>query len=215
MGWSDLVAYLPELGLRLRRRAAHLTHRIYWDLRDALSVSERHAEPGAPRLRVLFVCHGNICRSPLAAATLRDKLTRVGLEALVGVDSAGTSAGNVGKRPHWKARTCARRHGLTISERRSREFIQLDFERFDHILVMDEANRRDVLRLARDAGDMGRVRLLLEATGGGEIPDPIEGPASEVEAAFRLIDIACARLAAEMALALERYQVTGAPLDPG
>lgn len=183
---------------KLRRRVTHVIHRLYWDVRDALVSGPPQEDPSAGRVRVLFVCFGNSCRSPVAEVLLRGKLARAGLASRFTVDSAGTSWWNVGRRPHWRARAWVCRQGLTIAHRRARRFSPSDFQRFDHIFVMEERNRRDVLTMAAGPGDAGRVRLLQEACGGGDIPDPVDGDAADFERVFRQIDQACEKLATDL-----------------
>ena len=183
----------------MRRRAAQFGPRLYWELRDRLSRPERVLESQVVKFRVLFVCFGNICRSPLAEEIFRQKVARVGLGRLVAVDSAGTSADNIGKRPFWQARACAARHGLTLGHPRARLFTPADFRSFDRILVMDQHNRDEVLRLAPAPGNATHVHLLLEFAGGGEIRDPMGGEAADFERVFHQIEAACEALVAHVA----------------
>jgi protein-tyrosine phosphatase len=147
-----------------------------------------------PDVRVLFVCYGNTCRSPLAEGIFRAKLADAGLYGRIGVDSAGTNAGDPGAPPHWRARHVARRHGVNIGDLRGRRFGAADFERFDRIVVLDLHNRGHVLGLARDEGDRAKVRLLADA----DVPDPVYGGAEDYERAYSLIDEACDRLLDEL-----------------
>jgi protein-tyrosine phosphatase len=148
------------------------------------------APAAAPDLAVLVVCHGNLCRSPIAEAALRRQLELVGLADRVAVASAGTAA-VPGRGPDWRARACARRHGERIREQRSRRFSVLDFDTFDLIVAMDERNLRDLRSLGRDQRDRRRVRLLLD---GAEVPDPAEGRPEDFERAYRAIQRGCAAL---------------------
>lgn len=191
MAWREWTRCVSHLWDTLRPRLTDLGHRVYWDLRDMFSRPQVIPESEAVRFRVLFVCFGNICRSPLAEEILRQKVAREGLAGLVRVDSAGTSAWNIGRRPHWKARACAVRHGLAIHHHRARLFTPLDFDRFDRILVMDRQNQVDVLELAPGSPATTRVHLLLDFAGGGEIPDPINGPPADFDSVFHQIDAAC------------------------
>lgn len=143
-------------------------------------------------VRVLFVCYGNTCRSPLAEGVFRSKVDRAGLASLVVVDSAGTSPPSEGGAPHELSRAVAKRHDIDIDDLRSRRFMPSDFERFDRIVVMDEMNRREVLARARSESDRTKVRLLRGTD--GDVADPIFGGEEEYERAFREIDHACDEL---------------------
>jgi protein-tyrosine phosphatase len=149
-----------------------------------------------PDVRVLFVCYGNTCRSPLAEGVFRRKVELAGLADRVTVDSAGTSPPGEGGAPHPLSRAVARRNEVEIDHLRSRLFVAADFERFDRIVVMDSMNRRDVLAQARNEQDRAKVRLLRD--GDGEIADPIFGGEDEYEQAFAQIDEACELLLADV-----------------
>jgi protein-tyrosine phosphatase len=150
--------------------------------------------PARPAWRILFVCFGNICRSPLAEGILRSKLEAAELTDLVLVDSAGTSAYNVGRPPDWRARWCARRHGLSIGSLRARQMSVTDFERFDEILVMDRVVLHDVRALAPAEEDRARVMLLMEYARGGDIADPVNGTLADFQRTYEALDIACEAL---------------------
>lgn len=144
-------------------------------------------------MRILFVCLGNICRSPTAEAAVREALDEAGLADLVEVDSAGTGSWHIGDPPDQRMTAAAARDGLVLAGA-ARQFRPEDFERFDLICVMDRANLRDVLAQARDDRDREKVRLFRrfdpEATG-DEVPDPYFGG----EAGFRRV-VAITRAAA-------------------
>ncbi|WP_372867951.1 low molecular weight protein-tyrosine-phosphatase, partial [Pseudomonas sp.] len=98
-------------------------------------------------MRILFVCLGNICRSPTAEAVLRHKLRELGLEAAVEVDSAGTGDWHVGKPPDSRTRQAAQLRGYDLSALRGRQVSVIDFSRFDLILAMDNSNLEHLQRL--------------------------------------------------------------------
>jgi protein-tyrosine phosphatase len=158
--------------------------------------------PGDPELRVLFVCYGNSCRSPLAEGIFRAKLADEGLYGRVSVDSAGTDAGDPGAPPHWRARGVARRRGLNIGDLRARRFDAADFDRFDWIVVLDRGNRDAVFAQARDDSDRARVRLLRDD--GGDVADPIYGGDEDYERAYDAIAAGCDRLLEEIQSTLSR-----------
>ena len=125
--------------------------------------------------RVLAVCAGNICRSPLAEAAIRQAAARRGLD--VEVDSAGTGAWYLGAPPHPEAVAAGERKGLRVTGR-ARRINRADFGRFDVVVVMDRANLRDVLALAPQLEDRAKVRLFRTfdpGTDSDEIPDPYGG----------------------------------------
>jgi protein-tyrosine phosphatase len=145
------------------------------------------AEP----VRLLLVCLGNICRSPMAEGVLRDRLERAGLGGQVVLDSAGTGDWHVGSCPDPRAVASAAGHGVDISGLRGRQLSRADFDRFDWLLVADRSNLRDVRALAPDAAGRGKVALLLDWAGveeEGEIPDPYTGDASHFEHVWSLLD---------------------------
>jgi protein-tyrosine phosphatase len=152
----------------------------------------------APELSVIFVCLGNICRSPLAQGVFETRVARRGLDHRVLAESAGTSPATTGSAADPRARLCALQHFGSIAAHRARQFTNMDFDAFDLILVMDEANLRDVLSLARSETDAARVRLLLDYVGGGEVPDPVRGDRRAFERSYELIDEACAAIVEEI-----------------
>jgi protein-tyrosine phosphatase len=128
------------------------------------------------RPAVLFVCLGNICRSPLAEAALRTEVERAGVA--VTVASAGTAGWHAGRSADARARAVARRHGVDIDPHRARQVGEADFHRFDHIVALDRENLA-TLQAARPAGARARVSLLLdhvEGRAGEAVADPYYGP---------------------------------------
>jgi low molecular weight protein-tyrosine phosphatase len=140
--------------------------------------------------RILFVCLGNICRSPTAEAVLRDLLTREAPDLSVEIDSAGIGDWHIGEPPDQRALVAARRRGLDMSRLRARQIASEDFARFDFILAMDRANLSDLRRRA-PAQYRERVRLFLEFApdvGVDEVPDPYYGGAAGFEEVLDLAE---------------------------
>jgi protein-tyrosine phosphatase len=146
---------------------------------------------------VLAVCLGNICRSPTAEAVLRHKLEALGLAEHVEVDSAGTGGWHVGDPPDLRSQRHALRRGYDLSSLRARRVSELDFERFDLILAMDEDNLAELERLRPT---QGRAELRLFA--GRSVPDPYSGGPSGFERVLDLIEAASDGLARELAARL-------------
>lgn len=146
-------------------------------------------------VRVLFVCLGNICRSPLAEGVLRALAEKKRLAPALEVDSAGTGAWHIGDPPDRRSIEAARRHGIDISELRGRQVRPEDFRNFDLILGMDENNVRTLKRLAPE-GAAEKVRLFLDYASGRseDVPDPYyEGPEA-FEALYQMLDAGCSSL---------------------
>lgn len=140
--------------------------------------------------KVLMVCLGNICRSPMAEGVLKHKAQNRGIDVFV--DSAGTSNWHEGERPDARAMEEMQNRGLDISDQRSRPFVTNDFDEFDHILVMDISNRSNVLRLARNQDDASKVSLMLDhgnEVKGMSVPDPYYNDA--FDHVYELLDYAC------------------------
>ena len=150
---------------------------------------------------VLFVCLGNICRSPLAEGVFRGLAREAGLEDRFRVDSAGTSGYHDGEGPDPRTVKVARRRGITL-DGVSRRVTVDDLERFDYILAMDEDNLTELRRLARSAGIEAPLRLLREfdpsTAGDLEVPDPYFGGARGFERVQEIVERSCEGLLAEI-----------------
>ncbi len=146
---------------------------------------------------VLFVCLGNICRSPTAEGVMRTMAAQAGLS--LDIDSAGTGAWHVGKPPHAPAIRAAARRGYDLTGFRARQVGRADFTRFQLILAMDVANLRDLERLAPPGAPARLGRLLAHApeTGRSEVPDPYHS--GDYEAVLDLIETACRGLVTRLA----------------
>ena len=145
-------------------------------------------------MRILMVCLGNICRSPLAEGIMKHKIRERGLDWTV--DSAGTGAWHTGELPDRRSIAKASQYGIDITGQRARQFHPSDFERFDRILVMDTQNRRDVLRLALHDEHRAKVQLILDALHPGQernVPDPYYDD-DGFEEVFQMLDAACERI---------------------
>ncbi|WP_102108816.1 low molecular weight protein-tyrosine-phosphatase [Oceaniglobus roseus] len=148
------------------------------------------ADPSDPRPAVLFVCLGNICRSPLAEAAFRAAAERHGAD--VQIDSAGTGNWHAGEPPDPRSREMARRHGLDISGQRARQVRAADFEAFSHIVAMDHENLAALARM-RPEGARAELSLLLDHVPGREgqaVGDPYYGGPEGFERAWADADAA-------------------------
>ncbi len=150
-------------------------------------------------MKVLFVCLGNICRSPTAEGVLRHKLRAAGLEDRVQVDSAGTGDWHVGKVPDSRTRIAAQRRGYDLSALRARQVEAADFQRFDLILAMDQSNLRN-LQALRPAGAQADLDLYLRRyeLALDEVPDPYYGGEDGFEQVLDLIEQASEALLTEI-----------------
>jgi protein-tyrosine phosphatase len=150
---------------------------------------------------VLFVCLGNICRSPLAEAAFRAEAERIGLD--VEVDSAGTGDWHLGYPPDPRAQAVATRNGLDISELRARQVATEDFAQFDHLVALDAQNLAN-LRAMQPPGSRARVSLLLDHVPGRQgqpVADPYYGDDSHFDETWRDVTEGARALAAEFAAA--------------
>lgn len=150
-------------------------------------------------VRVLFVCLGNICRSPTAEGVFRRLLAREGLASRIEVDSAGTAAYHLGSPPDERAREAALRRGIDLSGIRGRRAEPADFERFDYILAMDRENHQDLLAAAGEHGN--KVRLFMEYShrfDEPEVPDPYYGGPNGFERVLDMIEDAAEGLLREL-----------------
>jgi len=150
-------------------------------------------------MRVLFVCLGNICRSPSAEGVFRQQLQQAGLADLVDVDSAGTGPWHVGKPADSRASAAALQRGYDLSALRGRQVSKADFERFDLILAMDHSNFAD-LKALQPANSCAELDLYLRRYGldEDEVPDPYYGGADGFEHVLDLLEQAGAQLINEV-----------------
>lgn len=149
------------------------------------------------KTKVLMVCLGNICRSPLAEGILRSKVD----PDKVYIDSAGTSNYHVGDAPDHRSVAVAKENKLDITSQKGRQFQVSDFDEFDYIYVMDMSNYNDVLSLARNEEDKKKVHLILNEIFPGEnveVPDPYHGGDDGFNNVYKMLDEACEVIAKKM-----------------
>lgn len=146
-------------------------------------------------MKVLMVCLGNICRSPLAEGILQDKCKKLGL--LWEVDSAGTNGYHNGEQPHYLSQMVAKLNGIDISRQRSRPFQQNDFDYYDLIIPMANDVLRDIKYLSKNKFDETRTKLMLNYLFPGsnmDVPDPWSKSEAAFHEVFDLISQACDKL---------------------
>jgi len=149
------------------------------------------------KTKILMVCLGNICRSPLAEGILVSKLDPTKFE----VDSAGTAGYHVGELPDRRSITTAKQHGIDITYQRSRKFIKNDFQTFDYIFAMDQSNYTNILALAKTEEDHAKVHMILNQispNSNAEVPDPYYGGDQGFENVYQMLDKACDIFAAKL-----------------
>ena len=143
-------------------------------------------------MKVLFVCTGNICRSPTAEGVLREMARKHGVE--LHVESRGTHDYHVGEPPDQRAQEHAKRRGYDLSAQRARHLSKRDFEEFDLVLAMDHGHLRILQRLCPPQ-HAGKVRLLIRES---EVPDPYYGGPEGFEQVLDLVEAACRDLLADI-----------------
>ncbi|HKJ09890.1 MAG TPA: low molecular weight protein-tyrosine-phosphatase [Gammaproteobacteria bacterium] len=152
------------------------------------------------RVRVLFVCLGNICRSPTAQGMFTHLVESEGMLDRIEIDSAGTHAYHVGNPPDPRAQEAATRRGVDMGAQRARRVSEVDFERFDYVLAMDRSNYSDLLEMC-PPGQEYKLRLFLEFAPEleeREVPDPYYGGRSGFERVLDMIETASRGLLAEI-----------------
>jgi protein-tyrosine phosphatase len=145
-------------------------------------------------MRILMVCLGNICRSPLAEGILKSKLPQDSFS----VDSAGTSNYHINELPDRRSIDVAKKHHIDITNQRGRQFTSDDFDEFDLIYAMDSSNYKDIIKLARTPEDMAKVKLILDEIQNfnlKDVPDPYYGGVNGFEHVYQMLDLACQNIA--------------------
>lgn len=152
------------------------------------------------KIGVLFVCTGNICRSPTAEGVLRHQAKLAGLEDRLLIDSAGTHGYHIGEPPDRRSVAAARKRGIDLSSLRARKVASGDFDRFDYVLALDRGHF-DLLRADCPPEHVQRLSLFLSHLGEHglhDVPDPYYGGARDFEHALDLIERGCAALLAHI-----------------
>jgi protein-tyrosine phosphatase len=148
-------------------------------------------------IKILMVCLGNICRSPLAEGLLASKLPK---DKFI-VDSAGTGNYHIGKQPDQRSILTAQKNGLDITNQKGRQFSSNDFDYFDYIFVMDSSNYDDVISLAKSEAHKNKVEMILNHLFPGEnvdVPDPYYGLQNGFDMVYEMLDEACDILAKKL-----------------
>ncbi len=147
--------------------------------------------------KILFVCLGNICRSPVAEGIMLHLMKEGKLHKEWQVDSAGTAGYHIGETPDHRTIKNAKKNGVDLSKLRARKFSVTDFDTFDKIYVMDESNFQNVLSLTKDASHHRKIDYLLNVTHPAKnlpVPDPYYGNETHFEEVFQLVYNACKKL---------------------
>ena len=149
--------------------------------------------------KILMVCLGNICRSPLAEGILKSKLP----ENNFFIDSVGTSNYHIGEQPDKRSIEIAKKFNIDISQQKARQFNLSDFDNFDYIYAMDSDNYRNILNLLRNTEDQSKVKLILTESNDSltvDVPDPYYGGDQGFENVYLLLDKACDAVAKKLIL---------------
>jgi protein-tyrosine phosphatase len=142
------------------------------------------------KVRVLFVCLGNICRSPLGAAILKKKIKDEGMDSWVEVDSCGTSNYHIGDGADLRTIASASRHGVPV-DHCARQLTKEDLDHFDFVFAMDKSNYQNILRLARGTDVRSKIKLMRDfdpKAKGAEVPDPYHGGEKDFQEVFDILD---------------------------
>lgn len=142
-------------------------------------------------MKILMVCLGNICRSPLAEGILKSKVD----SSKITVDSAGTSGFHSGSLPDSRSIEIAQKNGVDITDQRSRIFTVSDFDSFDIIYTMDASNYENVNRLARNESDKAKVKMILDKQ---DVPDPYYGGKQGFQKVYQMLEDVCETIASKL-----------------
>jgi protein-tyrosine phosphatase len=146
-------------------------------------------------MKILMVCLGNICRSPLAEGVLKHKAREAGLDWII--DSAGTNGYHVGEAPHHLSQKVARINGIDICDQKARRFVKEDIERYDKIYAMADDVMDDIRRIAKDKFDPEKVELFMNELRPGKnesVPDPWYGTEPGYHEVYKIIEECCDKI---------------------
>ena len=158
-------------------------------------------------MKILMVCLGNICRSPLAEGIMKEKLQERGLDWTV--DSAGTGSWHIGEKPDTRSIAVARKYGIDISKQRARQFSYTDLDDFDMILAMDRSNFHNIQNLSRQKSHEDKVHLIMELANPGQgtdVPDPYWND-DGFEQVYHMLDAACDKIIDQLVTAAKGTDV--------
>ncbi len=144
------------------------------------------------KVKVLFVCMGNICRSPTAEGVFRHVVKQKNMDSHIVIDSAGTHAYHIGESPDSRSQATAKQRGVDLSSQRARKVEAQDFDKFDYVIAMDHSNSEDLKSLA-DAGQQAKIHLFMEFAkdrDNTEVPDPYYGGGNGFENVFDMVQSA-------------------------
>ena len=147
--------------------------------------------------KILMVCLGNICRSPIAEGILQSKLT----SELFKVDSAGTAGYHIGELPDVRSIEVAKKYGIDITNQRSRKFTKSDFKEFDLIFAMDESNYNNIISVMDDNSHIQKVKMILNElypAKNRNVPDPYYGGNQGFENVYKMLDEVCDVIASKL-----------------
>ena len=157
-------------------------------------------ESETSRTSVLFVCLGNICRSPLAEGVFQHLVEEAGLSNRFEIDSAGTGGWHIGEPPDARATMVASQHGVHLGSR-ARQVTESDLDHFEYVVAMDHDNLRNLERMAATCGSEAQIELLRRSDSEGtgeEVPDPYYGGASGFETVYEMVHRSCVGLLARV-----------------
>ena len=147
-------------------------------------------------VKILMVCLGNICRSPMAEGVMRQKIKDYGLDAQV--NSCGTASYHIGEAPDYRGIKTLHNYGIDISQHQGQQFSISDFDAYDLIFVMDTRNYSNIIAKARNKNDKEKITLLMDEIYPGQqkvVPDPYYGDIEDYEETYALVEGACEHLA--------------------